>query len=286
MVRLIAIGRPACHFLAANFFVFGDRPWVIPLVNLLLYALATLTVYKLAYLVAGEGVSRVATLILLFWPNDIMCTGLAKKELLILPMLTGAILAYVTARRTANSAKSFWLLAATGGLLGAASLTQPSLVLFPSALIFYELTQRTSARKFTCQNRDRHRRNGRLDHCHGQSGTIWSSAPWFQSPPPAAKASTAPTMVLPQEADVPVYERSLDQFDEVTRSKMGYRWELEWIAQHPGGFLELTVNRQVQVLGEDGDGAYWGVKVGGGRKGCRTELRRAFRTRTGWRLCS
>jgi len=29
----------------------------------------------------------------------------------------------------------------------------------------------------------------------------------------------------------------------------------------------LMVNRQVQVLGEDGDGAYWGVKVGGGREG-------------------
>jgi 4-amino-4-deoxy-L-arabinose transferase-like glycosyltransferase len=253
-------------FLAANLFVFGDHPWVIPLANLLLYALATLTVYKLAYLVAGEGVSRVATLILLFWPNDIMCTGLAKKELLILPMLTGAILAYVTARRTTNSAESFWLLAATGGLLGAASLTQPSLILFPSALVFYEFTQRASARKFTV-------RIGVVIVAMCVVILPWSIRNYLVlgAVVPISTAGGegfySANNGLATGSHVPVYERSLDQFDEVTRSKMGYRWGLEWISQHPGGFLELTVNRQVQVLGEDSDGAYWGVKVGGRREG-------------------
>ena len=253
-------------FLAANFFVFGDHPWVIPLTNLVLYALATLTVYKLAYLVAGEGVSRVATLILLFWPNHIMCTGLAKKELLILPMLTGAVLAYVKARRAASSADSSWLLVVTGGLLGAASLTQPSLILFPSTLIFYELTQRASARRLTV-------RIGIVFVAMSVVISPWSIRNYLvlDAVIPISTAGGegfySANNGLATGSHVPVYERSLDQFDEVTRSKMGYRWGLEWISQHPGGFLELTVNRQVQVLGEDSDGAYWGVKVGGGREG-------------------
>jgi 4-amino-4-deoxy-L-arabinose transferase-like glycosyltransferase len=253
-------------FLAANLFVFGDHPWVIPLANLLLYALATLSVYKLACVVAGEGVSRVATLILLFWPNDIMCTGLAKKELLILPMLTAGILAYVMARRIANSAESFWLLAATGGLLGAASLTQPSLILFPSALVFYEFTRRASARKLTV-------RIGIVIAAMCVVILPWSIRNYLVlgAVVPISTAGGegfySANNGLATGSHVPVYERSLDPFDEVTRSKMGYRWGLEWIAQHPGGFLGLTVNRQVQVLGEDSDGAYWGVKVGGRREG-------------------
>ena len=31
--------------------------------------------------------------------------------------------------------------------------------------------------------------------------------------------------------------------------------------------MGLTFNRQIQILGEDSDGAYWGIKVGGGRDG-------------------
>ena len=48
---------------------------------------------------------------------------------------------------------------------------------------------------------------------------------------------------------------------------MGYRWGLEWVSEHPRQFLGLTINRQIHILGEDSDGAYWGLKVGGGRDG-------------------
>lgn len=253
-------------FLAANFLVLGVKPWVITFANLLLYALASLAVYRLAYVIAGEGTARVATLLLLIWPNDIMCTGLAKKELLILPLLTWAIVAYIAARRAANPGRSFWLMAITGALLGAASLTQPSLMLFPLALVCYEFARGTAARKLVF-------RAAVVILAMGTVILPWSIRNYLvlDAVVPISTAGGEGFYSANNERatgkHIPVYQRSLDPFDEVTRSTTGFRWGLEWISGHPLEFLQLTVARQVQVLGEDSDGAYWGVKIGGKRGG-------------------
>lgn len=253
-------------FLAAIFSVFGDGAWVITLGNFLLYAVSVVIVYMLARAIAGEGLSRIATLIFLVWPNDIMCTGLAKKELLIVPLLTGAMLAYVQAHRVTGASKSFWLRAIAGGLMGAASLTQPSLVLFPATLVVYEAARGTSTSTLLV-------RFGIVIIAMCTVISPWSIRNYrvLHAVVPISTAGGdgfySANNGLATGRYVPAYERSLDQFDEVTRSKMGYRWGLEWVSEHPRDFLGLTFNRQIQILGEDSDGAYWGVKVGGGREG-------------------
>jgi 4-amino-4-deoxy-L-arabinose transferase-like glycosyltransferase len=253
-------------FLAGNFLLFGAKPWVIAFANLYLYAVSALLVYALARLVAGESVARVSTLLLMLWPNDFMCTGLAKKELLILPLLTASILSYIAARRAAGARGANWLYLATGCLLGAASLTQPSLMLFPSILAIYEFAQGTKMRRLV----------GRFGLV--VIGMCVVVAPWsirnylvLDAFVPISTAGGegfySANNGLATGRYVPVYERSLDQYDEVTRSKLGFRWGLEWISEHPAEFLKLTINRQVQILGEDSDGAYWGIKVGGKTEG-------------------
>ena len=211
-------------FLAANFFVFGDGAWVITFGNLLLYSVSVVIVYVLARAIAGEGPSRIATLIFLMWPNDIMCTGLAKKELLIVPLLTGAMLAYIEAHRVTDSTKSFWLRVIAGGLLGTVSLTQPSLVLLPATLAVYEAARGTATSALLM-------RIGVVIVAMCAVISPWSIRNYrvLHAIVPISTAGGdgfySANNGLATGRYIPVYERSLEQFDEVTRSKMGYRWD-------------------------------------------------------------
>jgi len=128
-------------FLALHYVFFGVKPWVVPLSNLLLYSISIVIVYRLGREIGGDGTARVATLLLAIWPNYVMCTGLADKELLVIPLMAGGLMAYIQSARSIASGRRLGLAALTGVLLGAASLTQPSLMLFPAMVVVYELAR-------------------------------------------------------------------------------------------------------------------------------------------------
>ena len=249
------------YFLAAHFFVFGIKPWVGVLANLLLYCVASLAAYRLAREIGGEAVARIAVVLLAIWPNHIMCTELAKKELLIVPLLAGAVLAYLLAVKAPGAASGLWRAGAAGLLLGAASLTQPSLMLLPSALVVYELVRGDKVRKAFF----------RLVFV--AIGMVAAISPWSVRNYVVLDAfvpiSTAGGRALHgSNNDVATggylaqMETALDGYDEVAASREGFQRGREWIAANPGKFMELAFHKQVGLLGDDSDGVYWGLKRG------------------------
>ena len=57
-------------------------------------------------------------------------------------------------------------------------------------------------------------------------------------------------------------EHPLKQYDELTRSRLGYQWAKEWIRANPDKFLLLSLKKQVLFLGDDAVGFYETLKRG------------------------
>jgi hypothetical protein len=61
---------------------------------------------------------------------------------------------------------------------------------------------------------------------------------------------------------VPKYERDLNHFDELTQNRLGYEWGKQWIRENPARFLSLAWGKQIGLMNDDSEGAYWVVKAG------------------------
>ena len=249
-------------FLAAQFLVFGSEPWVVPFSNLLLYTISVLVVYRLGLEVGGEPTARLATVLLAIWPNHIMTTGLAEKEMLVIPLISGVLLAYLLAARSPAPRNGLWLAGASGVLTGVASLAQPSLVLFPAALAAYQLARGEGMRTLLVRM------------VVVAIGVVVAIAPWtvrnylvLDAFVPISTAGGKALYLANNPLATGGYasssEKSLDDFDELTANRLGFKWGVQWIAANPLGFVKLMFAKQIVFLGDDSDGAYWGIKKGG-----------------------
>ena len=255
-------------FLAVWFLALGFKSWVPLVANASLFGASLFVVARLARRIGGTAAGYLSSLILAFWPTMVMTAGLASKEMLVLFLLCLALLVFSGAQKADLGLKGVALAALTGLLIGYASLTQPSLMLFPSVLIAYEwlLAERLWLAvsrlvivvaalslvilPWTLRN---HRVLGSWVPISTNGGDVF-----YRANNPLATGGYTPRG-----------EQSLEGLDEVHRGRVGFHLGKEWIRAHPAAFLALAVRKQILFLGDDAQGAFETLKRGLGIGGMR-----------------
>ncbi|MEY3284648.1 MAG: hypothetical protein RIR86_2661 [Acidobacteriota bacterium] len=245
---------PGLPLFLAPFLAIGGPPhWVPLLANLFL---TTLTIILTAGL-PNPRAGRVAPLLVAIWPSNVMSAGLASKEQLLLPLVTALVLTFV---RGLSGGRS-WHLLLTGGLIGCATLTQPSFILLPAVLGLAEVAATGSLR---------------VPLRHGLVvvfGVALVLAPWiwrnYRIFGELVMVSTNGGDVL-YRANNPLAtgtytergEVDLQGMAELERNRRGGELAREWIRNHPRQFLHLAFRKQIAFLGDDNMGAYETLRRG------------------------
>lgn len=247
--------------LLVHFKILGIGRLAVTVANLLFFVGSLLTVDALArrFSAGGEGISRLATLLLALWPNLVASAGVASKEMVIVFLLPATFLLYLRAveRPTRWAALSL----AAGLVLGYAILTQPALQLLVGVFVVFEVLLRTPV----------FRAAGRLALL--ALGVAIVILPWtwrnyqVMGVPVLVSANGGSVFYrannpLATGGWIPQGERSLAGYDELTADRIGYQWGKEWIRENPGPFLRLAFRKQILFLGDDATGLYE-IKRGG-----------------------
>ena len=248
-------------FLAACVMIFGPQKLAVILANLFLFAGSIFVTFRLAQLVFNESAARLATLLLVCWPSDITSAGLASKERLVLLLLPLAVLGFLAAAECVSARQRWYSRFGTGVCFGLCSLTQPSLLLFPSVLGLYT---------FFDQNK---RENWLRKFAPVVIGMVLSIGPWS-----LRNYLLFNQLVVISTNGGDVFYRannelatggyttagatSLDGLDEIQRNKVGFSLGLRWIRSNPVAFLSLAVKKQILFLGDDGHGVFETLKRG------------------------
>jgi 4-amino-4-deoxy-L-arabinose transferase-like glycosyltransferase len=206
---------------------------------------------------AGDGVARLASLLLVLWPNHIMLVGLASKELMLLFLLSLGVLLVVRAEELAGPARCIGQFAA-GLALGAGALTQPTIaILIPAFTLFIWWSGR------------------RVLTALGSLALVLAGAALVVSPwtirnyllfgafiPVSANGGHALLVGNNSEATggyLPVDKQYLD-LDELAYDRLARHLAWRWIKENPGRFLALVPRKEMLFLGDSADGAYWTLK--------------------------
>jgi 4-amino-4-deoxy-L-arabinose transferase-like glycosyltransferase len=244
-------------FLAPFIAIFGPKAWIPLLGNLLLTILTIILTSLLAGQLRSKGTVRIAPLLVAIWPTNVMSAGLASKEQLLLPLLSGAVLTFVRAQSRAGW--SYPLL--TGVLSGLTALTQPSFILLPAVLFLGEVLA-----------------TGRLWGPLRRSlvvviGAALIISPWiwrnYRVFDQLVLISTNGGDVL-YRANNPLAtgtytergEVELQGLAELERNRLGGELAREWILENPRQFLYLALRKQMAFLGDDNMGAYETLRRG------------------------
>lgn len=245
--------------LYAVFMLTGAKTWVIVLINLLAYSLSILIAWRLAQLLFNEAVAKFSTLIVALWPNAIFCTVVASKEMLLVLLLPLALLLYIYSTRSAKRGGIYALV--TGATLGFASLTQPSMLLFPAVLALYEYLTSDKWGKSAI-------RMAIILLGMGMVIAPWAVRNYSIFDTPVLISTNGGDVIyrannpLATGGYIPAGERDLQHYGEIERNKLGYQWAKEWIVAHPASFLMLAVKKQILFLGDDANGVYETLKRG------------------------
>ncbi|MFN7986821.1 MAG: hypothetical protein U0529_05055 [Thermoanaerobaculia bacterium] len=245
-------------FLAPFVKLFGAGTYLPLALNLALAAGTILVVAALARLVADDRALRVATLLVAAWPNHVLLSGLASKELLVLLLFPLAALLYLGATDGDGAGLRSAGLLAAGLALGAATLAQPSTLAFLPAFAALEALRGTPLRPALA-------RLGLL-----AAGAALAVAPWtlrnallFGRPIPVAANFGHAMLVGNHPGADGGFHPVRDPYrgmDEIAYDRMALRKALGWIGANPGAFLALVPRKQMIFLGDDGDGAYHALK--------------------------
>jgi 4-amino-4-deoxy-L-arabinose transferase-like glycosyltransferase len=261
-----ALWPPGFPFLLlASFRLLGAGALAVNAVNLLLFAGSILAVYALARRF-GEAPARLATLLVALWPNLIASAGIASKEMVIVFLLPVLLLLYLQAGEEPRPGRAGLKRFVAGMVFGYATLTQPAVMLLAGAFAAYEILMQTPLL----------RAGVRLALL--AAGMLVVILPWTAR---NYQVLHTPVLVSTNGGDVfyrannpratggwiPDGERSLRQYDELTRSRLGYQWGKQWIRENPADFLLLALKKQVLFLGDDAVGAYETLKRGLGIRG-------------------
>ena len=244
--------------LAPWILAFGDL-WVLPLLhNLVLFSLTLWAARRLARRLAGEPAAAIAAIALALWPGHVASVGLVTKELQVLALVTLALALYPLRARG-------WHALGAGIAFGLATLTQPALLLAPSAFLLFEALRAAGWR------------GAALRSLCFLSGFAAAIAPWtarnalvFGSFVPITSTSGFALFIANNERawggwiDVAALgDPALDQGrDELGASREAMRRALAWMAENPRRVAELTLRRQQLFLGDDSDGPFNALKRG------------------------
>ena len=131
------------YFAAAFYRVFGDRPWILLVAQVLLNGAVPWLVYQLALEWTNQRTAIVAAAITgLFSFNTIYASTQSSDAVCTVLFMT-AVLAFVRARR-ADSVRGFALV---GVLTGVATQFRPNLILIPAVLAGFAVFERQSGRR-------------------------------------------------------------------------------------------------------------------------------------------
>jgi 4-amino-4-deoxy-L-arabinose transferase-like glycosyltransferase len=278
-----AIWPPGYPFLLLVLFkTLGIGSLAVTVANLLLFV-ATVWLVDLLARRFSEGVARLATLLVACWPNLVSSAGVASKDMVIVPLLPAVLLLYLLAGERRSPGRAAASLAA-GLALGYAVLTQPGLLLLAAVFLLYEVLLRSPVRSAA----------PRLALLALGMGLVILPWTWRNQRvlgTPVLVATTGGNVFY--RANNPLAtggwirdgERSLRGYDELTRDRLGYQWGKEWIRDHPGDFLRLSVRKQILFLGDDATGLYE-IKRSGRIGGLVYALSKLATNAWWWGLCA
>jgi 4-amino-4-deoxy-L-arabinose transferase-like glycosyltransferase len=238
--------------------VFGAETWVPLVQNLLLYCATVVVVFALARQVMDDRVARLSVVVLALWPNGVMLSGLASKELLLLLLVPTTVLVYL--RGAEEELHKPGLELAAGLLLGACVLTQPAFLMLAGVFLIYELLRESGSQGAV-------RRLALL-----AIGTVLVVSPWTLRNYRASgefvlvSANGGQTLWVANNPQATGGFVSVDddrgRLDEITYDRLAFRRAVSWIRDNPGRFLALALRKQILFLGDDSDGPYWVIKRG------------------------
>lgn len=116
--------------------VFGPEPLALFGFNIVLFALAIILTAKLCTALHLPAAARIAPLIIALWPNHIVASPMATKELVVgLAVPTLLLLVLAAARR---GYLLQWRSVLAGVLVGATALTQPAMALLGASVVYWD----------------------------------------------------------------------------------------------------------------------------------------------------
>jgi 4-amino-4-deoxy-L-arabinose transferase-like glycosyltransferase len=228
--------------------------------NLILYFVSSLALYSFTAFWAGRTAGLLAVALFAIWPSHIALSGLAATEHLFIPLLLLSLLALIQSEK-----HGLGLMLLAGILLGFATLVRPVVLAFPAVWLLFQLHRLPRLGKMRAAS-------GFLVACLGLAAVV---LPWtvrnyrrlgawvpvgtnggvnfYQANNPLATADYS-------EAGLEGLH-GVTHYDELLTAKTGYAWGKAWVRQNPGRFVQLVLERQVALLGEDIEGPYFSVRM-------------------------
>jgi len=254
-------------FLYVAFLGFDARPWVPLVMNLLLFAGTVSVIYQLTLRLTGKAAACVAALVVTFWPTYVTSSGLASKEVLLACLIPTVILIWFWST-TEGQRPHGWLAFLAGAVLGYIALVQPSFLLLPVLLIFYEWRKAGPRRWWGlksgllvlgmfCAIGPWTYRNWKVLHAFVPVSTNGGGV-FYRSNNPLATGGYMPQGVY-----------SFEGVDEVQAGRLAFQQGERWVVAHPGLFVRLAVRKEILFLGDDAEGVYETLKRGLGISGLR-----------------
>lgn len=244
--------------LAPGVKILGAATYLPLALNVLLAAGTILVVAALSRLLADGRVLRLSTLLVAVWPNLVLLSGLASKELVVLFLLPLATLLYLRATGACGGRPAATGLLGAGLAFGAATLTQPNTLVLLPAFAGLEAFRRAPVREVVV-------RLGLF-----AAGAILVVSPWtvrnallFGRFVPVSANFGHSVFVGNHPGADGRYQPLRDAYvgmDEIEYDRMALRKGLAWISANPGEFLALIPRKQMLFLGDDADGAYHALK--------------------------
>ncbi len=250
-------------FLSAWLWVLPAERTAILLSNLVLYVVASVGAWHLARRLVGVQGAMICVALLAIWPNYVAHAGMPEKEQITVACFPWIMLAIVAAADPGpKSLQQYFGLVCAGMLLGAASLVQPSMQIYPVVIAVYLVLRGVGIRRT-------------LAYC----GTIVLGAALLIAPWTLRNLSVLgkPVLIstnggstfyrannpLATGAYVPRGEVDVDALGELEGDTAGKRLGLAWIRSYPAEFLALSLRKNVLFMGDDAVGVYASAKRGG-----------------------
>jgi 4-amino-4-deoxy-L-arabinose transferase-like glycosyltransferase len=252
-------------FLAPFVVVFGPSLMAVTLANITLYIVSAFAIHDLGKRLFEEKVGLAAIILFTIWPSRLLTAGLASKENLTIAMvLTGSALCVVA---FASTNRKSWLSAVgAGAAFGLAGLAQPGLMLLVAAVPIAFRYRWQSIKKF---------------QYIGKCAVVFACMvacllPWQmrncvvfknQFCGIATNGGSVFYRANNPKATGEFTERgeiSISNLTELEQNRIGFALGKQWIKENPKEFLTLSAKKLVYLLGDDAQGAYWGILRGEG----------------------
>lgn len=240
--------------------IFQKNQVAIPLSNLFLFGIGLLGVRTLALAMGGAAAARLAVLLFAVWPNHVIYSSVPGKELVLTALMPWII--WFAVRGESALRSGFGWQVACGILLGAATLVQPALQLFPAVLAIYWLI---ATQRLWCSA---------MRICVVLIGMAAVIAPWtirnYQVFGQFVLVSTNGGFGLyganNPRANGGYYEywddEPVSRLGELQADREARRLAFLWARTQPLDFLALAAKKNMRFMGDDSSGAYNSLKRG------------------------